>query len=136
MVAGPAQAALECQYYDQALAEAVMIMQIDRTEVTLPPDGSTSCTLRGTIIRSFLGPHPVGTLIETQVPCDGFVQSTGEPAPIEVGPAIYRSVDALAAAPVVELHIAPEGGPAAYGGGVILLDAPTEAPVSRRFCGS
>jgi hypothetical protein len=37
-------------------------------------------------------------------------------------------------APVVELHIAPEGGPAAGGAGAYLLDAATDAPARPSAC--
>ena len=133
-MAVPAQAALRCDDIDYFVAQAVMIQQVVPSEV-IPPEGGGQglCTLRGEIVRSFMGPHPVGTLIRTTIPC----QAPLEPGEIEEvipgGDTIW-DFEALRDAPVIELHIAPEGGNAGYGAGVVLLDAPTDAPARRSAC--
>ena len=136
LAAPPARAALECQYYDQMVAQAVMIMQIEKTTVTPPSatDSRNRCTVQGTIVRSFLGPHPVGTLIETVIPCIGYPLPPGTDDDIEIGATVFKDFDALRDAAVIELHIAPEGGPAGYGAGARLLDAATDAPTYTSFC--
>jgi hypothetical protein len=132
--AGPAMAALQCQYYDQMVAEAPMVMQI-AVESVVPPEGGGQgrCIVSGEIVRSFKGPHPVGTGVQTAIPCEAPLPE-GAAADIEIGATIWWDFDALAAAAVIELHAAPEGGPAGYGAGVRLLDAPTAAPVWTPHC--
>jgi len=111
-----------------------MVMQIAVRAVDPAADGETRCRVEGEILRAFKGPHPVGTLIQTMVPCRaGWTDAQGAPV-LMVGPEVYHDREALLAAPVIELHIAPTGGPAGYGAGVVLLDAPTEAPAYRSFC--
>jgi hypothetical protein len=132
--AGPAMAALQCQYYDQMVAEAVMVMQIAVQSVEPPEGGGQGrCSVTGEIVRSFKGPHPVGTVVQTAIPCEAPLPDGAEAA-IEIGPTIWWKFDALAAARVIELHIAPGGGPAGYGAGVRLLAAPTDAPVWEPLC--
>ena len=134
MLANGAQAALQCDAYDDLVAQAAMVMQIAVTEVVAPTNDQQVCTLRGQIVRSFSGPHPVGTPIETLIGCDGYpIPQASEPV-IEVGPTIYWDFDALRAAAVIELHIAAAGGPAGHGAGVWLLDAPTDAPQWQPYC--
>jgi hypothetical protein len=137
MLAAPsAHAALQCEYYDDLVDAAAMVMQIGETEVTAPEAVGGTCRVTGTILRSFQGPHPVGTRIETQVPCHGYPITTDEEIPIEVGPTIFWQFDALTDAAVIELHIAAEGGPAGYGSGVYLLDIPTDTPARLSACGT
>jgi hypothetical protein len=132
--AGTAQAALRCDDLDALVAQAVMIQQVVPSEV-IPPEGGGQglCTLRAEVVRSFMGPHPVGTLIRTSIPCLAPLApgSFQEPSP---GGATLWDFEALRDAPVIELHIAPEGGPAGYGAGVVILDAPTDAPERRSAC--
>jgi hypothetical protein len=136
LAAPPAQAALQCQHYDDLVDAAAMVMQIGETDVTAPEVIGGTCRVTGTILRGFLGPHAVGTRIETQVPCHGYPITTDEEIPVEVGPTIFWQFDALNDAAVVELHIAAEGGPAGYGSGVYLLDAPTDTPARVSACGT
>ena len=103
-----------------------MVFQIDTLTVG-PPEADGYCRLDGTIRRAFAGPHAVGTRIRTRFPCDN---SEGR-----IGGEVFTDPAGLARRGAAELHIAPEGGPAAYGGGLIPLDALTEAPVWRPFCG-
>jgi hypothetical protein len=135
MIPATAQAALQCNYYDDFVAAAVMVMQIDDVTVSPPATPGADCTVSGTIVRSFLGPHPVGTRVQTPVPCIGVPAALGGDGEIEVGPAIYKDYAALVAAPVIELHIAPESGPAGHGAGVVLLEAPTDSPQYTSMCG-
>jgi hypothetical protein len=135
VAAAPAQAALQCNYYDDMVAEAVMVMQIVPTEV-VPPEGGGqgNCEVSGEIVRSFLGPHPVGTVIRTTIRCESPLPPDVT-APVEVGGTVWWDFEALRDAAVIELHIAPEGGPAGYGSGVAILPAPTEAPARVSACG-
>ncbi|NCO86885.1 MAG: hypothetical protein GW886_09700 [Rhodobacterales bacterium] len=125
VIAGPAAAMLQCHHYDEMVAEATMVMQIAPTDVT-GPDPAGNCTVTGTIVRSFKGPHPAGTLVGTMVPCDN--------PQMLIGATIWQDAAALRRARIVELHIAPTGGPAGYGAGVLLLDAETDAPTLTSFC--
>jgi hypothetical protein len=136
MVAGalalPAEAALPCDVYDQIVAGAVMIMQVVPTSVTPPEGGGQGrCTFRGEIVRSFLGPHPVGTAIVTSISCMAPFEP-GSDRDIEVGGTMWTDFEALRDAAVVELHISPEGGP--LDTGVVFLDAPTDAPARVSAC--
>lgn len=133
-LASPVQAALPCDVTEQMVLEAVMVMQIAVRAVDEPLPERTTCRVEGEIVRSFKGPHPVGTVIETAVPCrGGWTDADGAPV-VMVGPEIFTSREALLAAPVIELHIGATGGPAGYGEGVVLLDAATDAPVWRPEC--
>lgn len=133
-VAYPARAALECQYYDQMVAEAVMVMQV-AVESVVPPagGGQGECIVTGEMVRNFKGPHPVGTRIQTSIPCEAPVPEGVTPE-VFVGATAWWRYAALAEAVVIELHIAAEGGPAGYGAGVVLLEAPTEAPAWEPVC--
>lgn len=135
MLADGAQAALQCDAYDDLVAQAVMVMQIAVTEVVAPTNDQQVCILRGQIVRSFSGPHPVGTQIETALGCDGYPIPEGVEPVVEVGPRMFWDFDTLRAAAVIELHIAAQGGPAGFGAGVWLLDAPTDAPQWQPSCG-
>lgn len=133
--AGPAAAALECRYYDEMVLDAVMVMQVAVASVVPPAGGGQGdCVLTGEIVRNFKGPHPVGTRIQTTVFCEAPVADGVEPD-VMVGATIWWRYAALAEAAVVELHIGPGGGPAGYGAGVVLLEAPTEAPAWVSACG-
>ncbi|GGL60795.1 hypothetical protein [Wenxinia marina] len=134
LAAAPAHAALPCDVYDELVAEAVMVMQIADIAVVAPESGS-ACTVRGTVVRTFAGPHPPGTRIQTSIPCDGYPLPPGVVPDIEIGATLYWDFDALSSAAVIELHIAPEGGPAGYGAGVAVLAEPTEAPARAPTCG-
>ena len=125
LAAGPAAAVLECQYYDEFVAAAVMVIQITDTTVT-GPDAGSNCTLTGTVARVFTGDMAIGTRVQTPVPCDN-IQGT-------VGGTIWTESTRLAAAPVVEVHIGAEGGPAGDGAGVVLLEALSDAPSYQSFC--
>ncbi len=132
----PAQAALECHVYDDMVAAAVMVMQIAPTSFVPPPGGGQgNCTVTGEIVQSFLGPHPVGTVVQTRIPCTAPMADPDAEMPIMVGPTLWWDLDALQAAAVIELHIAPEGGPAGHGTGVVLLDAATSEPMWQSRCG-
>jgi hypothetical protein len=131
-----AQAALQCDAYDELVAQSVMIMQIGDITLTRPPFEEIRCTLQGTVLVNFLGPHEPGTRIQTEVTCDGYALQDNEIPNIEIGPAIYWDYDRMAASPVIELHIAPGGGPSGAGAGIVLLDAVTETPQYSSFCGN
>lgn len=131
----PAQAALECQYYDQDVARAVMIMQVATMEVT-PPEcgGQGQCAYVGEVMPNFRGPKEVGTIIRTSFPCEAPLEP-GSDANFEVGPTVWKDFEALRDAAFMELHIAPEGGPAGHGAGAVIIQALTDAPARRSFCG-
>lgn len=132
--AQPGAAMIECHYYDEMVAEAVAVVQVAALSIVPPPDGGQGdCTLTGKIVRNFKGKYPVGTVIRATVPCDA-PQTSGAERPPMVGATMWRSLDALEGAAVIELHLATEGGPAGYGAGVVLLDAPTETPAWRSVC--
>jgi hypothetical protein len=88
----------------------------------------------GEIVQSFLGPHPVGTVIQTEIPCTAPLDDPNAEPAVEVGPTFWWDFEALQGAAVIELHIAPEGGPAGYGAGVMILDAPTDEPMWTPYC--
>lgn len=133
VLAVPAEAALPCNVYDDFVAGAVMIMQVVPTSVTPPEGGGQGiCTFRGEMVRSFLGPHPVGTAIETSISCMAPFEP-GSDRDIMVGGTVWTDFEALRDAAVVELHISPEGGPVDTG--VVLLEAPTDASARESACG-
>lgn len=115
----PAAAAINPCYLDQMVQEAPRVMQIAKQTVE-GPDADGHCVLTGTVVRSFRGDIAVGTSVRTTFACSN--------PRLEVGGTTYHDRDAVAAAGAVELHTAPEGGPAGYGWGLLLLDAPTDAP--------
>ena len=132
--AQPGAAMMQCHYYDEMVAEAVMVVQVAPSSIVPPPQGGQGdCTLTGKIVRKFKGKYPVGTVIRTSVPCEA-PQTSGPQRPPMVGATMWRSLEALEGAAVIELHLAAEGGPAGYGAGVVLLDAPTETPAWRSVC--
>ncbi len=135
VAAFPVQAALECSAYDDLVAQAVMIMQIAPSNI-VPPEGGGegNCTVTGAIVRSFLGPHPVGTVVQTAIPCKAPITNPDLANPVTVGPTRWWDYAELQAAAVIELHIAPTGGPAGHGAGVVLLEEPSEAPMWQSLC--
>lgn len=132
--AGPAAAMMQCQHYDEMVAEAATVVQVTPISVVPPPEGGQGdCQLSGKIVRNFKGLFPVGAVIETTVPCDA-PHTSGVARPPMVGATIWRSLAALEGAAVIELHLAGDGGVAGYGAGVVLLEVPTEAPAWRPIC--
>jgi hypothetical protein len=127
-----AEAALQCNYYDEFVAAAVTVIQIADTTVAPFGDASDICMLDGTVVRSFRGPIATGTLIRTHVPCRGIPGRTFEGMP---GPTIYTDYAALVGAKVVEIHAGAEGGPAGHGAGIVLLPIPTDSPQYQSMCG-
>lgn len=126
LLACPAQAMIQCIYYDQMVAEAVDVVQLDAAKIGAP-DANGNCSISGHISRVFLGMLQVEGWLETAAPCDN-VQGM-------VGPVMWTDPGALAQAKVIELHLAPGGSIAGYGSGIALLDALTETPAWKPLCG-
>jgi hypothetical protein len=120
----PSLAAIACEYQEAQVAEASAIIQIDQISVS-PANAEGYCTITGTVQRSFKGDIAVGSEVTFANPCDH------EPFP--PGPQIITEQDALAAAPVIELHLI-EGEVASYGAGLAVLDALTDAPARPNMC--
>ena len=125
VLACPAQAMIQCIYYDQMVAEAVDVVQLDDAKVGAP-DASGNCSISGHIARVFAGGLQVDGWLDSAAPCQN--------AQDVAGPAIYTNADALAQAKVIELHLAAGGGIAGYGAGIKLLDALTESPAWKPLC--
>jgi hypothetical protein len=121
-----AHAAIACQYHEQAVALATVIVQIDAVAVT-GPDENGDCGITGTVQRSFLGDLALGSTVTTTTPCDATILR----AP---GPQIYTDFGVLSAARVIELHLT-DGAVASYGAGLAVLDALTDAPARPNMCG-
>ena len=126
LTAAPAQAMLECVYYDESVAEAVDVVQLDGAKIG-SPDENGNCSISGHISRVFAGGLQVDGWLDSAAPCDN---SQGI-----AGPVIYSNAEALAQAKVIELHLDAGGGIAGYGAGIVLLDGPTEAPAFKPMCG-
>ena len=126
LVAGPAQALIECIYYDQMVAAAVSVVQMESPKVGAA-DAQGNCALSGHIARVFGGTLQVDTWLETAVPCENSQDIAG--------PAIYTGSEALMGSKVIELHLDQAGQITGYGAGVVLLDALTESPMWKPLCG-
>jgi hypothetical protein len=130
----PACADVLCSSLDAEVARAVMIIQVVPSEVVPPETGGQGmCTMTGEIVQSFLGQHPVGTVIQTRIPCTSPELPGAEPTVQTEG--AWFQIDLLRATAVIELHIAPQGGPAGGSAGVVLLDGATKSPARRSACG-
>ena len=125
LAATPAHAVLECIYYEEMVAEATDVVQLDGAKVS-GPDAGGYCAISGHISRVFVGGLQVDGWLDSAAPCD-FTQG---PA----GPTIWSDADALAQAKVIELHLAAGGEIAGYGAGILLLDALSDSPMWKPFC--
>ena len=126
LLAGPANAMIQCIYYDQMIAEAAKVVQIAAPKVGAT-DANGYCAVSGQISRVFVGAAQVDDWLETSVPCDN-VQGIA-------GPVIWTAGAALAAAKVIELHLDGADQIAGYGAGVVLLDVLTDSPMWKPLCG-
>lgn len=119
----PLQAALQISTCDrlrevaEAVADAVTVIQI--ADHVVEWDGFR-CRVTGTVVRSFRGSLEPGSPVQTSFRC-------GEASTVE----IVRDPETVARAAVIEIHAQAAGGPAAGGAGLLLLDAPTDAPAFR-----
>lgn len=125
LAAAPAHAMIECIYYDQMVAEAVDVVQLDDAKVGVP-DVNGNCSISGPVSRVFAGGLQADVWLDSAAPCDN--------AQGIAGPMIWTNAEALAQAKVIELHLAAGGGIAGYGAGIVLLDAPTETPAWKPIC--
>jgi hypothetical protein len=113
----PAHAALQisaCEY-DQMVAAAVNVIQITDHKVERDQD---RCRVTGMVVRSFRGGIEPGTVVQTYFYCGEFASMVE----------FQHDPVAVARAPVIEIHGQAGGGPAAYGKGLLVLDAPTDEP--------
>lgn len=124
--ASSAQAMIQCIYYDQMVAEADLVVQIQDAKIG-EADAAGNCAIAGPTAQVFVGTLAVGDWVETGVPCDN--------AQGLVGPTIWTDVTGLKAAKVIELHLSG-GSVAGYGAGIALLDSPTETPAWKPLCGA
>jgi hypothetical protein len=133
-VAQPGAAMMACEHYDAMVAEAVTVIQIVPALVTPPPEGGQgNCTVTGEIVRIFKGFATPKTVVSTILPCEAPLPE-GIERPILVGPTMWVPLSGLGGAGAVELHLDEGGFPTGYGAGVVLLDAPTDAPAWRPVC--
>jgi hypothetical protein len=121
-----AEAAIQCQYHDEAVAAATVVVQITDPHIAAA-DTPGYCTITGTVQRSFRGDIALGSTLSTSTPCDT--------APFPPGPQIVTAQSSLAAAPVIELHLT-QGEVASYGAGLAVLPALTDAPARPPLCAS
>jgi hypothetical protein len=119
-----ANAAIECQYHDQAVDAATVVIQITDQQVTTAAEPGW-CSIIGTVRRSFRGDTALGSSITTETPCDN------EPFP--PGPQIVTDMSALISAPVIELHLS-YGEVASHGAGLAVLPALTDAIARTPMC--
>lgn len=124
----PVAAAIQPCYLDRMVAEAVTVVQISDHVVGVP-DENGNCTLTGTVVRNFRGLLEPGTRVQTTFACahPNRVDENGVVI-VELGGTTWRDAGPVAQAAVVEIHAEAEGGPAGFGWGLHLLDAPTEEP--------
>jgi len=126
LVASPVSAALSPCVYDDLVAEAQTVVQIDDISLGLAPL-SRSCPVSGTVRAVIRGEATVGERITVRVPCrnpDGMV-----------GPDVYTSPRALRAATAAELHLTSAGTITGYGDGFVLIDAVTGTEARVPYCG-
>lgn len=69
LIPGLAQAALPPCAYEDMIAEAELVIQVQVAQV-LPPDDNGTCMVDGTIVRAFRGPLETGGPVRVRVPCD------------------------------------------------------------------
>ncbi len=129
--AAPAGAALPPCAIDELIRRADAVVQITVVRVVAPvvaegAQGPYWCGVTGDVARSFRGGLATGARIDVHVPCG---RATPMPGPTEVTPE-----EKLRKAPVLELHLRRDGGLAAHGAGVAVLDAPTDAMVWEPNC--
>lgn len=121
----PAHAVLECIYYDEMVAAAVDVIQLDGPKVG-SPDENGNCSISGHISRVFVGGLQVDNWLDSVAPCDN---SQGL-----AGPTIWTDGTALAQAKVIELHLDAGGEIAGYGAGITLLDTLSDSPAWKPRC--
>lgn len=115
--------------YDAEVRAAVEVLHLRVLSLSDPaPDGAVS--LFGQVVACFRGNRGLGGTVTLSVPTPPRVR-------IGPGPAIYRSREALCAAPFVEAHLTATGRIAGHGAGLVLLDddlpsGPVWTPMSRR----
>jgi hypothetical protein len=126
LLAGPSHAMIQCIYYDEMVAEATLVVQIEGAKIS-DPDAGGNCVVSGPVVQIFSGAMALGDWIETAVPCH-----FDEPI---AGPTIWTSPEALKAARVIELHLNDGQGMTGYGAGIALLDAVTPEPAWKPMCG-
>jgi hypothetical protein len=119
-----AQAAIHCQYHDQAVADAAVIIQITDQQIAHANEPGW-CSITGTVQRSFRGDLALGTTVTTRTPCDG--------AAFPPGPQIITGYADLAAATVIELHMTGSII-ASHGAGLAILPALTDFPARLPMC--
>lgn len=121
-----AEAAIQCQYHDEAVAAATVVVQITDPHIT-PADTPGHCIITGIVQRSFRGDTAIGSTLSTSTPCDS--------AAFPPGPQIVTAQSDLAAAPVIEMHLTM-GLVASYGAGLAILPDLTDAPARPPLCGT
>ena len=115
---------IQCIYYDEMVAEAAVVVQLETPKIS-EPDAGGNCTISGPVAQVFAGALTQGDWIEASVPC-----FYDEPI---AGPTIWSDEGALKAAKVIELHL--DGSTVAgYGAGIVLLDALTREPAWKPLC--
>ena len=126
LAAGPVSAALSPCVYDDLVAEAQTVVQIDDISLGSAPL-SRRCKVSGTVRAVIRGEAALGERITVRVPCrnpDGMV-----------GPDIYTAPEALRAASAAELHLSEAGTITGYGDGFVLIDAITGTEARVPYCG-
>lgn len=123
----PAHAVLPPCAYDDLISAAVDVVQLD--DLSLIENGPDSmCQMVGNVVASFRGRFEPDQRLRFSVPCDAR-------RPPTVGPTIYHATDSLEVAEWIEVHFNDEGEIAGYGGGLIVLENPSEEISWRPFCG-
>ena len=125
LTALPAQAMLPPCAYDDMIRAAEGVVQIDRIAVTKAEDLPETCWISGTVAAVIAGPMAVGDSLRVSMSCD--------PAEAIPGADFYADSAALAQVPVLEIHYAGDAV-AAYGAGLVALDAVTGTTAYRFSC--
>lgn len=122
LLASPATAAIMPCYLDEMVADAVTVIQVVDQTVT-GPDAEGTCGIEGNAARVLRGTVREVAPFRAAFACENPRQL--------VGGTIYHDRRAVARAGAVELHLDADGLLAGYGWGLVLLDAPTDAPAFR-----
>jgi hypothetical protein len=125
-LATQAQATLSPCATDDLMAEAVMVVQVVDQEVR--PLGNNICRFSGTIVATHRGLAEVGRNLTADFNCPL------DASQIAIGASWYYNPDDIRAAGALEVHINAEGFIAAFGAGLIALNAPTQSMAWEPFC--
>lgn len=111
---------------DNLMRDAVMVVQIVDQDVT--QIGNNICRVSGTIAVTHRGDVEIGRNLTADFNCLLDASQVG------IGGSVYANPEAVRSAGALEVHITAEGSIAAYGAGLIGLDAPTHMIAWEPYC--